>query len=214
MLSVQNCQVNSKGAVPQGKMSWQQGSTGTSLTRAPSHGDPEWSQGVMKAVSGVARYQAGMAHPWCSSTRGQGMISAAALEPKSVGYTHGSLGWSISQFFSHSLAVSMEAWLKVHCSRADPKSCDGTGGRLHKRTEKEGAYRLVRAIRPCCCTQCFDISNICQNVVWVLTKMGNKPKPATSYASSIYLSLEMRENKMSYYDFYFCNKFKYCLSFT
>lgn len=116
--------------------------------------------------------------------------------------------------FSHSLAVFTEAWLEVYCSRADPKDCDGRGERLHKRTEKEGSYRLVRAIRPCWCTQCFNISNVCQNVVSVLTKMGNKPKSATSYASCIYLSLETRENKMSYCDFYFCHKFKYCLRFT
>lgn len=113
--------------------------------------------------------------------------------------------------FSH--AVSREVRLKVPCSRADPKDCDGRWERLHKKTEKEGAHRLVRAIKPCWRLQCFDISNMCQNVVRVLVKMGNKPKSATSYALSIYLSLGMRENKMSYSDFYFCNKFKYCLRF-
>lgn len=46
--------------------------------------------------------------------------------------------------FSHSLAVSTEVWLKVHSGRADPKGCDGRRERLHKKNEKEGAYRLVK----------------------------------------------------------------------
>lgn len=69
------------------------------------------------------------------------MSSAEALEPEIAG-THMKAQGGASLRFSHSLAVSRKAWLKVHCSRANPKDCDGRGERLHKKNEK-GAYRLV-----------------------------------------------------------------------
>lgn len=55
-------------------------------------------------------------------TRGQGMSSGAALQPKSVGCTRGGSGWGISQFF-------FTAWLfsQKPGSRQTPSTLMGRG---------------------------------------------------------------------------------------
>ena len=61
--------------------------------------------------------------------------------------------------FSHSLAVFTEAWFKVHCSKADPKDCDGRGENLHRKTEEAG-YRLVMGQLGALRTLSKTISNV------------------------------------------------------
>lgn len=116
----------------------------------PGH-QPTGTEGQAKESHQQGKARTGKARDWawrtCSvaqpRTRGQIMSSGVALE--SNGVANGGSRWGFLTSFSQLSCFHRSLQHKLHCGKVDPKDCDRRGEKLHRNTEEEGAYRLVKA---------------------------------------------------------------------